>query len=82
MKDDGFVRRCDEEEKRRKGKRRRNSFVIGENLIIRIILDQAAVLPNFSDRPELFLFFRFSFFSLAETTPLRALAEARLRFSF
>jgi hypothetical protein len=28
------------------------------------------------------LFSRFSFFSLAETTPLRALAEVRLRFSF
>jgi hypothetical protein len=71
-----------EEKGRRHEDERRKEFVIGEKRIIRIVFDQSIILPNFSGSPELFLFFRPSFFSLAETTPLRALAEVRLQFSF
>jgi hypothetical protein len=66
-----------------KGKRKKEKdFVFGVKLI-RIIFDQSTILrvPNFLV-PKKKSFFRFSFFSLAETTPLRALAGVRLRFSF
>jgi hypothetical protein len=79
MTDDDFARGDKEEGKEEK--RRRKKFVIGEKLI-RIIFDQSTIYPIFLFPPEKFLFFRFSSFSLAETTPLRALAEVRLRFSF
>jgi len=81
MTDGDFVRVVGDKGKGKEEKRRRKKFVIGEKLI-RIIFDQSTILPNFLHACKKILFFRFSFFSLAETTPLGALAEVRLRFSF
>jgi hypothetical protein len=82
MKDDDFVRVVGDKGKE-KGGETKTKQICDWRKTIRIVFDQSMILPNFwMFYPKIFLFFRFSSFSLAETTPLHALAEVRLRLSF
>jgi hypothetical protein len=80
MTDDDFVHVVGDKGRRKKEKRRRGDFVIGENQLALFLTNQR-FRPIFCMPPKKIFSFA-SVFLIDRDHPLRALAEVRLRFPF